>query len=140
MGFFTLDVARMVGARGRVVAVDLQENMLKVLRRRLLKAGLADRADIRRAETDHLGIDDLAGSVDLVVAIFVVHEMPGAGAFFATMQRALRPGGRLLFAEPKGHVRKETFDQSLVAASRAGFANLGEFPFPGAHAVLLAPT
>jgi ubiquinone/menaquinone biosynthesis C-methylase UbiE len=140
MGFFTLDVARMVGPGGRVVAVDVQEKMLNVLRRRVKKAGLIDRVDIRHAESDRLGTEDLAERVDLVLAIFVVHEMPSARAFFEEMQRALRPGGRLLFAEPKRHVSKETFDQSLVAATRAGFARLVEFPFPGARAVVLART
>src|SRR6267143_1226690 len=82
MGFFTLDVARMVGPGGRVVAVDVQERMLKVLRRRARKAGLLDRIDIRHAEPGRLGVEDLAGRVDLVLAIFVVHEMPEAGAFF----------------------------------------------------------
>ena len=140
MGFFTLDLARMVGPGGRVVAVELQEKMLKVLRRRALKAGLVDRIDIRRAESDRLGVEDLAGRVDLVLAIFVVHEMPGAGEFFAETQRALRAGGRLLFAEPKRHVSKDTFDRSLVTATRAGFTCLGELPFPGARAVVLART
>ena len=41
MGYFTLDLARMVGPGGRVVAVDLQDRMLKALRRRALKKGEA---------------------------------------------------------------------------------------------------
>ncbi len=140
MGFFTLDLARMVGPGGRVVAVDLQQRMLKVLSRRALKAGLVDRIDIRRAEPDRLGVEDLAGRIDLVLAIFVVHEMPEAGTFFAEACRALRPGRRLLFAEPKHHVSKYAFDRSLEAATQAGFTRLGEFLFPGARAVELART
>jgi SAM-dependent methyltransferase len=42
MGFFTLELARLVGPGGRVVAVDLQEKMLAALRRRAQKAGLAE--------------------------------------------------------------------------------------------------
>ena len=33
MGFFTLELARLVGARGRVVAVDIQAKMLERLKR-----------------------------------------------------------------------------------------------------------
>lgn len=137
MGFFTLDVARMVGPAGRVVAIDVQEKMLAALRRRARKAGLADRIDVRRAEAARLGVDDLAGRVDLVLAIFVVHEMPDAGAFFAEAHRALKAGGRLLIAEPRGHVSKDAFQQSIDAASRAGFARVGEHRFPKARAVVL---
>ncbi len=140
MGFFSLALARMVGPGGRIVAVDVQERMLQVLRRRARRAGLLDRIDIRRAGPAGLGIEDHAGRVDLVLAIFVVHEMPEAGAFFAEAHRALKPGGRLLFAEPKRHVPKDDFDRSLEAAARAGFTRLGEIPFPGARAVLLART
>ena len=78
--------------------------------------------------------------IDFTVAIFVVHEMPEAGAFFAEAHRALRSGGRLLFAEPRRHVPKDAFDRSLEAAAQAGFTRLGDFRFPGARAVLLART
>lgn len=138
MGFFSLDVARMVGPRGQVIALDVQERMLEVLRRRARKAGLLDRIEIRRAAPDRMWIEDLAGRVDLVLAIFVVHEMPESGAFFAEAHRALKPGGRLLFAEPKLHVPKRAFEESLEAASRAGFTRQGEHRFPGASAVVLA--
>ena len=140
MGFFTLDLARLVGPGGRVVAVDVQERMLKVLRRRARRAGLLDRIDIRRAEPDRLGLEDLAGRIDLALAIFVVHEMPDAGAFFAEAHRALKPGGRLLFAEPKRHVPQGAYDRSLEAAKQAGFTPEGDLPFSGARAVLLART
>jgi ubiquinone/menaquinone biosynthesis C-methylase UbiE len=140
MGFFTLDLARMVGPTGRVVAVDLQERMLKVLRRRARRAGLLDRVDIRRADPDRLGVEDLAGRVDLVLAIFLVHEMPDAGAFFTEAHRALKPGGRLLFAEPKSHVPQETYNRSLAAAAQVGFTPAGDLPFSGARAVVLART
>src|SRR5512146_967026 len=78
MGFFTLEAARRVGPRGRVVAVDLQPRMLAALRRRAARAGLADRIEAREARPDALGIEDLAGRVDLVLALLVVHELPDA--------------------------------------------------------------
>ena len=43
MGFFTIPAARMVGNSGRVIAVDLQEKMLKSLVKRAEKAGVAGR-------------------------------------------------------------------------------------------------
>jgi len=138
MGFYTLDVARMVGPSGRVVAVDVQEKMLAALRRRAVRAGLADRIDLRRARPDGLGIDDLAGRVDLVVAIFVVHEMADAESFFAEAWRALRPGGRLLFAEPRLHVPRKRFERAVAAAERAGFAREEGFRFPSTQRAVFA--
>ncbi len=122
MGFFTLDLARLVGAAGRVVAVDIQPRMLETLRRRAGKAGLIQRIDTRLARPEALGIDDLAGSVDFVLAFAMVHEVPDAGAFFAEAARALKPGGAVLLAEPFGHVGAAEFDAELRAAGAAGLA------------------
>ena len=59
MGFFTLELARLVGPMGKVVAVDVQPRMLSELRRRAGKAGLLDRVDARQGPGDGMGIDDL---------------------------------------------------------------------------------
>ena len=104
MGFFTLDLARLVGPSGRVVAVDLQSRMLDALRRRAAKAGLAERMATRLAQPGGLGVADLAGQADFILAFAVVHELPSARAFFAEAAESLRPGGALLLAEPAGHV------------------------------------
>jgi ubiquinone/menaquinone biosynthesis C-methylase UbiE len=120
MGFFTLELARRVGPAGRVVAVDLQPRMLAGLRRRVNRAGLADRVDAREARPDALGVEDLAGKVDVVVAFALVHELPDPGRFFAEIRRTLAPAGAVLFAEPSGHVKPQDFAESLAAASRAG--------------------
>ena len=138
MGFFTLDVARMVGPSGQVVAVDLQEKMLAGLRRRAERAGLAERIELRLAGADRLGVDDLAGRVDLVLAIYMVHEMPDADAFFAEAWRALRPGGRLLFAEPRWHVPRKQFERLIAAAERAGFAREDGSRFPCPQGAVLS--
>ncbi len=120
MGFFTLEAARRVGPRGRVVAVDLQPRMLAALRRRAARAGLADWIDAREARPETLGVGDLAGKVDLALALLVVHEFPDAGRFFAEVGATLAPGGKILVAEPRGHVTPAAFDASLAAAARAG--------------------
>lgn len=120
MGFFTLELARRVGPRGRVVAVDAQPQMLAGLRRRAARAGLVERIDARLATDTSLGVDDLAGEVDLVFAFAVIHELPDRDRFFAEVRRALRAGGAVLVAEPAGHVSQENFEATLRAAERAG--------------------
>ena len=124
MGFFTLELARRVGPRGRVVAVDLQPRMLAGLRRRAARAGLHDRIELRLARPDALGVDDLAGQVDLVLAFAVVHELPDAARFFAEVAPLLKPDGRVLVAEPAGHVPPADFEASLAAAGLAGLQAL----------------
>ena len=82
MGFFTLELARLVGPAGRVVAVDIQPKMLERLKRRAAKAGLLDRMDVRTASPESMGIADLQGSVDFTLAFAVVHELQDRRRFF----------------------------------------------------------
>ena len=120
MGFFTLELARRVGPSGRVIAVDVQPKMLEGLKRRAARAGFLERLDARLAAPDSLGVADLAGAVDLVLAFAVVHELPAAGPFFAEAAATLKPGGTLLLVEPTGHVNAEEFETQLRAAAQAG--------------------
>lgn len=121
MGFFTLDAARMVGPGGRVVAVDLQPRMIASLERRARRAGLGDRIETRVCPDDSLGVEDLAGQVDFALAFAVVHEVPDQPRLMAELGAVLRDGGRLLLAEPRGHVTAEGFRSSVAVAEQAGF-------------------
>ena len=116
-GFFTLPLAEMVGPGGRVVAVDLQPAMLERLRLRAERAGLADRITLHRCSTDALG--ELPAA-DAALAFYMVHEVPDVARFFAELSGALRPGGRFLLVEPRGHVSAQDFAATVALAEAAG--------------------
>jgi ubiquinone/menaquinone biosynthesis C-methylase UbiE len=118
MGFFTIPAARMVGDSGRVIAVDLQEKMLKSLVKRAEKAGVAGRIVTRLCEPDNLGVSE---RIDLCLAFNVVHEVPDASALFSQIRAILKPTGRLLIAEPgRWHVSEKDFESTLAKASAVG--------------------
>jgi ubiquinone/menaquinone biosynthesis C-methylase UbiE len=128
MGFFTLELARRVGPGGKVVAVDLQPEMLDGLRRRAARAGLAGRIEPRLASAEALGVNDLTGRIDLVLAFAMVHELPDQARFFAEVASLLAPGGRILLAEPSGHVPAAAFEATLAIAAAAGLRRHGDAP------------
>lgn len=121
MGFFSLPLARMVGPHGRVVCVDLQKKMLDALRRNAKRAGLLERMEIRKSSESSLNMDQMKGQIDLVCAIFVVHEMPNPEAFFKQAYELLKPKGKMLILEPKWHVSAETFDHFCQLAEHTDF-------------------
>lgn len=137
MGFFTVELARLVGASGRVVAVDIQPKMLAGLKRRVAKAGLLNRVEARLASPGSLGVTDLKGSVDFTLAFAVVHELPDAGCFFAEVAQASKPGAGLLLVEPAGHVKEAAFQAELQAAARAGLSLADHPSVLRNHAALL---
>ncbi len=137
MGFFTLDLARMVGASGRVIAVDIQPKMLAGLRRRAAKAGLVHRIDIRLAGPDSMGVSDIAGKIDFALAFAVVHEMPSAETFFAEVSAALKPNARLLLVEPAGRVKDAQFETELTLAGQAALKLENRPAIPRSRTALL---
>lgn len=137
MGFFTFELARLAGASGRVVALDIQSKMLDGLKRRLAKAGLLERVVICLVQSYSMGLADLANSVDFALAFAVVHEMPSASSFFAEVSRSLKPGTFVLLAEPVGHVKDAQFDAELEAASQAGLVLADRPHIRRSHTALL---
>jgi ubiquinone/menaquinone biosynthesis C-methylase UbiE len=137
MGFFTLELARLVGTAGRVIAIDVQDKMIDLLKRRAAKVGLLSRLDARIAAPDSLGVQDLDGMIDFTLAFAVVHEFPDHRHFFAEVAAASKRGAAVLLAEPKGHVKPEKFNSELEAASSAGFKIADHPPVRGSHTALL---
>jgi ubiquinone/menaquinone biosynthesis C-methylase UbiE len=124
-GFFTRAMARMVGENGRVIAIDLQEEMLDKLRGRAEKEGLIRRIRTVKASEESL---NLAGQDPAVfaMAFYVVHEVPDKARLFRELWNALVPGGKLLVVEPTMHVTPEEFQASWHLAETWGFRVIGE--------------
>lgn len=121
MGYFSLPLARMVGPRGRVICVDLQERMIEGLLRRARRAGLAGRIVASTCSADDLGLGSCRGSADVALALHMVHEVPDQRGFLAQIHDTLRPGGLLLVSEPRGHVSPRAFERTLGMAESVGF-------------------
>jgi len=138
MGFFTLDLARLVGETGKVVAVDMQPEMLDAIRKRAEKAGLASRIDLRLAKRERMDLGDLGATVDFALAFAMVHEVPDAASFFGEIAAALRPGGNVLVAEPVFHVTKKEFAASIAKAEAAGLRVEARPAIRISHAALLS--
>ena len=117
MGFFAIAMAGMIGPEGRVIAVDLQPQMLDVLRRRAERRGLADRICSHRCEADRLGVRD---EVDFALAFYVIHEVADRPALLRQVRACLAPTGRVLVVEPFVHVSRRRFDAIIEAACAAG--------------------
>jgi len=138
MGFFTLPLAELVGPTGRVYAVDVQDGMLDQLKRRAARRGLSGRIFIRRCGHEDFGLQEFEGAMDFILAFAVIHEVPDVQRLLAAFHRALKPGGTLLIAEPKGHVDGPAFEAEVRIAKETGFI-LRTTPRVGcAYAALLA--
>ena len=117
-GHNTLGLARLVGEGGRIIAADLQPQMLNMVRRRAAKLGLSDRITLHQCEEDSIGVEE---RVDFAVAFWVVHETPDQARFLQEVHACLRPGGRFFIAEPKMPVSRKAFEKTVRIAEETGF-------------------
>jgi ubiquinone/menaquinone biosynthesis C-methylase UbiE len=135
-GFFTLELARLVGSSGRVIAADLQPGMLEKVRVRAQGTGLEPRITLHQCPPTRIG---LATPVDFALAFYVLHELPDPAAFLTELRPLLTTSGRFLIVEPPFHVSQTAFAATLQIAQRAGFSLIARPRIRFSKAALLAP-
>ena len=138
MGFFTIPMARMVGAYGHVYAIDVQEKMIEGLKKRATKAGVLKKIETRICSHTSLEIDDLEGKIDFILAFYVVHELSDIHSFFKETHDALKVSGKLMVAEPKGHVKKQQFEDMISVAKQQGYEVVGNPKIKKSHTAVFA--
>lgn len=102
-GYYTERLAKAVGPTGKVLAVDLQPEMLEMVGRRARKAGLTN-IELVRSTPDDPRLP--AGRVDLILMVDVYHELASPQRVLRAMKAALSPRGRIAIVE----FRKEDRD------------------------------
>ena len=118
MGYFSIPLARLVGEMGKVIAADIQPEMLKALRRRAKRAGVEQQVITHLTEADSLGLNM---QFDFVLAFWMVHEVPNHLVLFQEIKSLLKPSGKFLFAEPVLHVKQAMFEKTVKIAESVGF-------------------
>jgi ubiquinone/menaquinone biosynthesis C-methylase UbiE len=117
-GFFSTELAQMVGKSGRVIAADLQEEMLAKLADKIKGTELEKRITLHKCEKNKIGLSE---KVDFVLGFYLVHEIPNQEEFFKELESILQPGGQVLVVEPPFHVSKAAFTEMIENAGNAGF-------------------
>jgi ubiquinone/menaquinone biosynthesis C-methylase UbiE len=116
-GYFTLEMARMVGASGRVIACDLQDGMLEKLRAKVKACRLDNVISMHKCSEDRIGV---AEAVDFVLAFYILHEVPDQGCHLSEIRGLLKSDGKLLVVEPTFRVSKSEFDETVMKTKNAG--------------------
>jgi ubiquinone/menaquinone biosynthesis C-methylase UbiE len=95
-GFYSVQLGKMVGPEGRVLAVDIQPQMLEMLKERAAEAGLENIEPV----LGQLHDPKLpAGKIDLILMVDVYHEFSHPEHMLVAMREALAPGGVIVLTE-----------------------------------------
>ena len=95
-GFYTLKLARLTGRKGRVYAVDIQPEMLEMLKRRAREAKIENVVPLLGGETDPRLPRE---SLDLVLMVDVYHEFSKPAEMLQAIRASLKPAGRIALVE-----------------------------------------
>jgi precorrin-6B methylase 2 len=143
-GYFTFRIAPKVGKAGSVLAVEIQDEMIETLRRRIRDQKISNVEVVKGAANDpHLP----ANSVDLVLLVDVYHELSYPFEVMTAVRQALKPGGRVVFVEyrkedPKVRIKAvhkmsvEQLEKEMQAVGLVRQRTLETLPFQ--HIVIFA--
>lgn len=143
-GFYTLQLAKRVGARGLVYAVDIQQEMLDMLAERLTLRGVDNVKPVLATETES-GLPP--ATFDLVLMVDVYHELSDPAAVLAAIRASLRPKGRVAIVEfreedpavPILPLHKMSQAQVMREIPANGFKLVGQFDnLPWQHVLFFA--
>jgi precorrin-6B methylase 2 len=95
-GVITVKMAEKVGPTGTVMAVDIQEEMLSVLSKRLKQLGITNVKTVHGTEKSP---NLKPGTIDLALMVDVYHEFKFPYEMLSQIAKALKPGGRVVFVE-----------------------------------------
>ncbi len=96
VGYHSLRMARLVGAKGTVIATDVQPQMLRMLRANAREARVSNIKSVQCTHDDP-GLPESA--LDLALMVDVYHECSNPEATIDGIRKALKPGGRLVLVE-----------------------------------------
>lgn len=119
-GFFSVELARLVGRNGKVVSADLQDGMLEKLRNKIRGTELGERITLVKCGKDEINVSE---KIDFGLAFYMVHEVPKKESFFSQLKSLLNDNGQILIVEPRlFHVSRKDFELTTQIAETAGFA------------------
>ncbi len=110
-GDLALLLARRVGARGRVVGIDVSEEMLRIARRRAAAAGTGAVCRFAQGDAEALALPDAA--FDAATVGFGIRNVVHPASALRELRRVLRPGGQLAvleFSRPRHAVLARLYD------------------------------
>lgn len=95
-GFYTFRLAERVGPKGKVLAVDIQPEMLRIIRAKMKQRNITNVEPIHGNDTDPKLPEK---GVDLILLVDVYHEFSYPWEMTDAMVQSLKPGGKLVFVE-----------------------------------------
>lgn len=117
-GFFTVEIAKLLSGSGKVIAADLQSEMLEIVKKKVKGTESEGRIELHKCEGNKVGVTE---NVDFILAFYLIHEVANQKLLFSELKSILKPDGKIFIIEPRVHVSKKSFDIMIKRTNDIGF-------------------
>lgn len=118
-GFCTFDIARLLDGEGKVVAADLQTEMLNKVKQKAADFKFKELISFHKCEPESVNWE--GEKFNLVLLFYMFHEIPNKIHLLNELKLLLQEGGKILISEPKFHVNSNLFLKESQIAIECGY-------------------
>jgi len=122
-GYFSMEMAKLVGKSGKVVAADIQDGMLNILKMKIQRQKPGYNIVLHKCPEDRIGLSE---TFDFILMFYMLHEIQNPEIFLRELRSILGNDGKILIVEPRFHVSRKNFAESIRMIRAAGFDTLDE--------------
>lgn len=136
-GYFTLEIAKLVGIQGKVIALDVQEGMLDILRQRIQNTDYENQIKLHQNREDTLEMNQ---KFDFILAFYSFHEMKFMDNIISELAKLVKPNTKILISEQRFHVSKHFFRAIINKMEEHGFKTIEKPRIFLSRTVVMKPT
>ncbi len=116
-GLYSVAMAEMVGETGKVIAADIQKEMLDILKNKLENTDLESRIKLVESKKNNINVGE---KVDFALVFYVVHEINNPEKFLKQIKKTLKKNSKVLIIEPKFRVSSKEFQKTIDLGKKIG--------------------
>ena len=132
-GVFSIEAAKLMEGTGKVIAVDMQEGMLEILRNKIKGQPYEKNIVLHKCTQESINLKEKA---DLVLMIYMVHEVPNKENLFNEITPLINKNGLLLIVE-HNFVPKKEFNKMVYAIKEKGFTEHSQLKVAFSRGIVL---
>jgi ubiquinone/menaquinone biosynthesis C-methylase UbiE len=117
-GFFTIEIAKLLDGSGKVITADLQQGMLEKVKPKIKGTELEQLIKLHKCNVESIGLHE---KIDFVLAFYTIHEVSNQDNLMKELKTIIKPDGEIFIVEPKFHVPKKAFNETVNKMIDFGF-------------------
>lgn len=116
-GFFSIEMASALNKSGKIIAADVQQEMLDKIKEKIHDTPLEDKIQLHLCNEDSIGLNE---KVDLILAFYRIHETSNQKQLFTELKSLLNTNGKILIVEPKVYISEKKFEEMREVIEEVG--------------------